>query len=230
MEAAASEPGDEEPEPAEEHAARDGAVALRKQPVSARGRRTRARLISAAERVFVERGWFETRVADITKAAGVSHGGFYTYFDSKEAIFRDVAAAVVEEVHGVLSEPGFRGLPLEARIPLAGRRYLEVYERYAGILALIEQVATFDEHFRDVRIELRRRFVARIEAVIERIHEERGDGGEPLDARVTAHALGGMIDQFAHVWFVQREPFDREVAVTTLDRICGRALGLPDEP
>jgi AcrR family transcriptional regulator len=215
--------------PGEGAANGDGAT-LRKQPASARGRRTRARLIAAAERVFVERGWFETRVADITKAAGVSHGGFYTYFDSKEAIFRDVAAEVVDEVHGVLSEPGFRGLPLQARIPVAGRRYLEVYERYAGILALIEQVATFDEHFRDVRTELRRRFVSRIESVVERINEERGDGDAALDARVTAHALGGMIDHFAHLWFVQREPFDRDVAITTLDRICARALGLPDQP
>ncbi|MEA2382434.1 MAG: hypothetical protein QOH72_2405 [Solirubrobacteraceae bacterium] len=205
------------------------ATTLRKQPASARGRRTQARLVEAAARVFVERGYFDTRVADITQAAGVSHGGFYTYFDSKDAILRDVASAVVEQMYGVLGAPGFRGRPLEERISLAGRRYLEVYERYAGIVALIEQVATFDEHFRDIRIELRRRFVARIESVVERVHEE-GGAIEPLDARVTAHALGGMIDSFAYIWFVLKEPFDREVALATLDAICARALGVSGEP
>ncbi|HEY1278414.1 MAG TPA: helix-turn-helix domain-containing protein, partial [Acidimicrobiales bacterium] len=60
-----------------------------------RGQRTRAALVKAARAVFERRGYHDTRVVDITKAAGVAYGTFYTYFDSKELIF----AEVVEELH-----------------------------------------------------------------------------------------------------------------------------------
>ncbi|MGH2927257.1 MAG: TetR family transcriptional regulator, partial [Solirubrobacteraceae bacterium] len=58
-----------------------------KAPVRARGVRTRAALIDAARRVFERDGYLEARVADIAAAAGVAHGSFYTYFDSKDDVF-----------------------------------------------------------------------------------------------------------------------------------------------
>ena len=59
-------------------------------PVRARAP-TRARLLDAAKEVFEETGFLEARIADIAERAGMSHGSFYHYFDSKEQIFREVA-------------------------------------------------------------------------------------------------------------------------------------------
>ena len=56
-----------------------------------KGHRTRAALVQAGRQVFEEQGFLNARIGDIAKAAGVAHGGFYHYFDSKEAVFRDVA-------------------------------------------------------------------------------------------------------------------------------------------
>ncbi|WP_248958453.1 TetR/AcrR family transcriptional regulator [Sphaerisporangium perillae] len=44
---------------------------------------TRERLLRAAAKVFAERGYDGTRVADIAAAAGVSNGALYAHFDSK---------------------------------------------------------------------------------------------------------------------------------------------------
>ena len=63
--------------------------------LTARGRRTRAALVEAAKLVFAETPFADTRIADITARAGVANGTFYTYFDSKEEIFREVAADVL---------------------------------------------------------------------------------------------------------------------------------------
>ena len=41
--------------------------------------------------MFEERGFLDTRVADIVAAAGVAQGTFCSYFDSKEAAFTEVA-------------------------------------------------------------------------------------------------------------------------------------------
>ncbi|MFG1465543.1 helix-turn-helix domain-containing protein [Xanthobacter sp. DSM 24535] len=46
----------------------------------------RAAIITAASRLFRERGFDGVGVAEITRAAGLTHGGFYGHFASKDAL------------------------------------------------------------------------------------------------------------------------------------------------
>ena len=46
-----------------------------------------AELLAAALELFVEHGYAATRLEDVARAAGVSKGTLYLYFDSKEALF-----------------------------------------------------------------------------------------------------------------------------------------------
>lgn len=59
-------------------------------PATERGRRTRRKLLDAATIEFGERGFHDASISSITRRAGVALGSFYTYFESKEAIFRDL--------------------------------------------------------------------------------------------------------------------------------------------
>ena len=116
------------------------------------------------------------------------------------------------------------GTPLE-RIRLANLRYIELYEHHAGVLELIEQVATFNDEFRVMRLDLPQRFITRIERAVRRILAD-GQRIGTVDARVLANALGGMVDNFCFTWFVLEESFDRDVALRTVDEIWARVLGL----
>jgi AcrR family transcriptional regulator len=60
----------------------------------------RKEILRAAARVFAERGLREAKVSDIARAAGLSHGLIYHYFDSKDAL----AEAIFEEKLGQMSE------------------------------------------------------------------------------------------------------------------------------
>jgi len=63
-----------------------------KLPKTARGKRTREKLLRAAEIEFGEKGFHETSVSGITYRAGVALGTFYTYFESKDEIFQALVA------------------------------------------------------------------------------------------------------------------------------------------
>jgi AcrR family transcriptional regulator len=48
----------------------------------------REEILAAAKVVFAERGFHQTAIADIARAANLSYGSVYWYFDSKEALFQ----------------------------------------------------------------------------------------------------------------------------------------------
>lgn len=54
--------------------------------MSERKSETRKRILAAAGRVLVERGPTDPAVAEVMAAAGLTVGGFYAYFASKEAL------------------------------------------------------------------------------------------------------------------------------------------------
>jgi TetR/AcrR family transcriptional repressor of nem operon len=62
--------------------------------------RSHKRILDAAARLFRENGIEATSVADVMNAAGMTHGGFYRHFSSKEDL---VAAAFRHAVHGVVA-------------------------------------------------------------------------------------------------------------------------------
>jgi TetR/AcrR family transcriptional repressor of nem operon len=53
----------------------------------------RRAILAAASRLFREHGYEQVTVAEVMKAAGLTHGGFYGYFASKEAL---IAAALAD--------------------------------------------------------------------------------------------------------------------------------------
>src|SRR6476469_5143057 len=71
--------------------------------LSAKGRQTREAIEQAARKLFAERGFHGTTLADITSAAGKSPAVFYRYFDDKE----DLLAALAESfLHDVVAPSG----------------------------------------------------------------------------------------------------------------------------
>jgi hypothetical protein len=111
------------------------------------------------------------------------------------------------------------------RIAEVNRRYLEAYRRNAGIMAIVDQVSTIDDDFRTFRRELRRAFIDRAARGIKRLQDD-GLADRELDAATAASALGSMMEQFAHVWFVLGHDFDEDIAMLTVSRLWARAIGL----
>ncbi len=59
-----------------------------KTPRTERGQQTMRKLLDAAALEFGEKGFHETSIAGITNRAGTALGSFYTYFGSKDELFR----------------------------------------------------------------------------------------------------------------------------------------------
>ena len=60
-------------------------------PGPSRKEATHDRIVEAAARAIRRSGYGGTGVADIMKEAGLTHGGFYAHFDSREAMLAEAA-------------------------------------------------------------------------------------------------------------------------------------------
>jgi len=105
-----------------------------KAPKTDRGRRTRNKLLEAAEIEFGEKGFHEAGISGITYRAGVALGTFYTYFESKEEIFqalvrymsRRTREWIAERVAGAPDRLTAERMGIEAFIEFA-RQHKSIY-------------------------------------------------------------------------------------------------------
>lgn len=129
-----------------------GATGAAKTPRTPRGQRTMRKILDAAREEFGERGFAESSIVGITQRAGVALGTFYTYFESKEALFqalvRDMSAQVRDSVGPVLGE-GRDGLDSERRALAA---FLGFVREHRDIYRIIDESefvepAAYREHY-----------------------------------------------------------------------------------
>ena len=153
-----------------------------KTPRTERGRRTLRKLLDAAAIEFGERGFHEASVSGITRRAGVALGSFYTYFDSKDAIFRalvsDMSEAVKRAAREALREP-MGALEIE-RAALAA--FLRFAAEHKEIYRIIDEAEFVDPAS----------YRAHYETIAARIHQRLRDGADRGELRPDIHE--------AHAW------------------------------
>jgi len=202
-------------------------------PRSLKGVQTRARLVEAAKRVFEEHGFLEARVSDIAELAGLSHGSFYHYFQSKDDVFVVVAEAQEDRLsaHSIVDS----GLldtsshaPARERLRESIRRYLAEYRDQARLMGVIEQVSRYREEVRTVRSARLRPYQAQTEDSIRRL-QAQGLADPSLEPAIAAQALTAMVTRFAEMWLVQ-DLIDCsfEEGVEQLTTLCTNALQIKD--
>ena len=162
-----------------------------KAPRTARGRRTLRKILDAALEEFGERGFSEGSIVGITSRARVALGTFYTYFDSKEAVFqevvRDMSAQVRDHVAPVLAGAADT-LDGEGRALVS---FLEFVRTHRQVYRIIDEAEFVDpEGFRKHYVTTAERIAARLQS-----GKDKGEVAameSPLATEVEAWAIMGM--------------------------------------
>ncbi|OBH68142.1 TetR family transcriptional regulator [Mycobacterium intracellulare] len=195
--------------------------------LTAKGRQTRQAIEQAARKLFAERGFHGTTVADITSAAGKSPAVFYRYFADKE----DLLAALAESfLHEVVAPSG-----LSVHLPDAPdddafftsvvTGYWNMFKQNIGIMIAVAQLAATQRRFAAVQNEFRRLGIDLVAASVRRA-QEQGYGAE-LHPEHTAAAIALLFENFTTV-FVGPSNLGIKIsdkdAIATLSTIWKRTL------
>lgn len=158
-----------------------------KQPRTDRGRKTRRAILDAARSEFGERGFHDASISGITRRAGVALGSFYTYFDSKDALFRALVRDMSDQVRDHVA-PVLQSAPDQVAAEQAGlKAFIDFVRGHKEIYRIIDEAEFVDpESFRAHYSTTAERITQRLEAAAAR-GEVRGDHSE-----VHAWAIMGM--------------------------------------
>lgn len=89
---------------------------------------TRDKLIEAARRLFYERGYEATGVAEILREAGARSGSLYYFFQSKEGLLLEVLDSYRELLYPLIVKPAF------SRTEDSVERIFAILDVYRGVL------------------------------------------------------------------------------------------------
>jgi TetR/AcrR family transcriptional repressor of nem operon len=110
---------------------------------------TRQRIVEAAAAAFRAGGVAGVRVEDVMAAAGLTHGGFYAHFGSKDELVREAIARASDETIDRLSKP-LAALPHNEHLQSVIETYLSTAhvthpERGCPLAALGAEIARGDD-------------------------------------------------------------------------------------
>lgn len=183
--------------------------------------------MDAAWEVFLKQPYDTVRIAEIAARADVSTGSFYSYFESKEALFRVVASRALEEMYSYdRRDPENHERNPVRDIAYGIGQYYQGVHRLRVVAASVEQMTSHDDDVRVTRRGTLMRGAKRIQRLIDRLQAE-GICDPSVDSWLTALALQTMTMQLGFDQLVQRDqPQDIGALVAAVTPIWARSIGL----
>ena len=109
----------------------------------------RDRILGAAMRVFAEKGYHSSTIADVVRESGLSVGAIYTYFSGKDELIRltcdQIAARGLDELAARLAP----ATTTAERLAIAVRLYIETIDEYEGAPGQVTLVQAWAEADRE---------------------------------------------------------------------------------
>jgi AcrR family transcriptional regulator len=193
--------------------------------------RTRAGLLAAARRVFVERGFHAATLDDIAEEAGYTKGAVYSNFRGKDDLFLALLDEHYERrvgAHRELFEQLELVDPEEARVAVA-RIIYAAYEREPAWWALIADFSTHAS--RDAELSarlraLRERFLGALAELIAAVGERQGLGYR-LSTHEVARATGALLRGLMLDWILDPGSEERQVVFEEAVAAFLRGVAVP---
>lgn len=190
--------------------------------VSRRKLESRRKLLAAARKLFVERGYHETRPQDISREAGVGHGTFYLHFEDKLDCFLAFTDEAATELEYFLAQHLHGVARFEDAIREILRGIFEYSATHPGVLAAALTDASVLSKGGDIGKKMPTTRWAEGWAVLIEKWKASGEAAADIDSRLAGHLIVGAIKQGGA--YAARDHLDADKVLNNMTKLFVRAL------
>ena len=185
---------------------------------------THERIVKKASVRLREKGAHGIGVADLMKEAGLTHGGFYAHFDSREAL-------VIEAFNYAMDRANERWRKLAEDIP-PEKRFATIVDAYLSTIHRDDPghgcaVPTLGAEIAREGPKTRRAFAARLERMIEMMADQMPDAPRKAARKQAMAAIATMMGALVMSRIAGSGEFSDEILSAGREAVLGRAAAKP---
>ena len=168
--------------------------------------RKRDRILDAAMKLLVEKGYTKTTMSRVARQAAVGRGTVYWHFESKDDLFFSLLERETAKIEGDMPRLLETDMPALEKLETLIRGFFQFYGDAPNLLQAFMSVLTGSDEQMQQRLlayfsSIYGRYDALIEGLLETAKDE-GDVRPDLDSRVVAAAIVVMMDaMFIQIYF-----------------------------
>lgn len=193
------------------------------QPKTQRGQETLSKICSAAEQVFLEKGYYSASIHDITRLASVASGTFYIYFDGKYNLYKYLLLHYSHEIRKHISK-SIRGCKSRCEAERLGLiSWLEYTREHKHVYNIIWESLYIDKQlFIDYYVNFSKYYVEQLDAA-----KAKGELID-VDSEVLSYVLMGISNFIGLNWVLFKDADNFDYVVDEVMKVFDRNIFAPE--
>ncbi|MBQ9059441.1 MAG: TetR/AcrR family transcriptional regulator [Atopobiaceae bacterium] len=190
-----------------------------REPQTERGKKTLNSIVQAALKVFVEKGYHNAGITDITNEAGVATGTFYIYFDGKYSLYKYLLLSISRMIRQHLTT-SIKGCTTRREAERVGLKcWLKFVLEHQYIYPIIWESMYIDRQLFD------NYYITFCEAYSNGLKSAIGEGEVSIiDTEVLAYSLMGISNFLGLNWGM----FRKDTSEEEIDRVVNEFMKILD--
>jgi TetR/AcrR family fatty acid metabolism transcriptional regulator len=188
----------------------------------------RERILRAAIRIFSQKGYFNSKISEIARLAGVADGTIYLYFKNKDdlliSLFEEKMGEVVADIRTRVAE----GDGALSRLRIFIRNHMDLLTREAGLIEVIQVELRQSNKFMKEYVPVK--FLEYLDVISAILEDGKREGIFRPDLNVTLarRAIFGALDEISLAYVLSRKrKYDPVAAADEIYRIFADGLSVP---
>ena len=192
------------------------------------GTAKREKILRAAIRIFSQKGYFNSKISEIARLAGVADGTIYLYFKNKDdlliSLFEEKMGEVVADVRARISD----GSGALSRLQIFIRNHMDLLTREAGLIEVIQVELRQSNKFMKEYVPVK--FLEYLDVISGILEDGKREGIIRPDLNVTLarRAIFGALDEISLAYVLSRKrKYDPAAAAAEVYRMITEGLTVP---
>ena len=188
----------------------------------------RERILRAAIRIFSQKGYFNSKISEVARLAGVADGTIYLYFKNKDdlliSLFEEKMGEVVAEIRARVADEG----DALSRLRIFIRNHMDLLTREAGLIEVIQVELRQSKKFMKEYVPVK--FLEYLDVISGILEDGKREGVFRPDLNVTLarRAIFGALDEISLAYVLSRKrKYNPAAAADEIYRIFAEGLNGP---